>query len=168
MRVVVVADTHSRPHPKLGERLAELRPRHIAHAGDIGDPAVLEELARHAAVTAVRGNIDALGLPDVDTIEFRSDGGASLKILLTHIAVDGVRLRADVLRLAKEEDAGLVVCGHSHVPLLVTDRGVGVFNPGSVGPRRFQLPIVFGVIEVRASGLAFRHVECETGRDWRP
>jgi len=94
--------------------------------------------------------------------------GTALRLLLTHIAVDRTRIRADVVRLAKASGAGLVVCGHSHVPFAAHDRGLTVFNPGSVGPRRFHLPIVFGVIEVRAEGVSLRHVDCETGLPWTP
>jgi uncharacterized protein len=61
-----------------------------------------------------------------------------------------------------------VVCGHSHVPFLGRDRGLTVFNPGSIGPRRFHLPIVFGTIDVTLAGLRFAHVDCETGMQWSP
>jgi predicted phosphodiesterase len=61
-----------------------------------------------------------------------------------------------------------VVCGHSHVPFAAHDRGITVFNPGSAGPRRFQLPIVFGVIDVSTEGVSVRHIECETGLPWKP
>jgi uncharacterized protein len=170
LRIVAVADTHSKPHPDLGARIDEIAPHHIFHAGDIGDLAVLRGLARHAPVTAVRGNIDerAPDLPDVVTLDVGGDAGVMLKILLVHIAVSGPKLRADVLKLAKANDASLVVCGHSHVPFATHDRGVAVFNPGSVGPRRFALPIVLGVIEVKPDGVSLRHVNCETGSPWRP
>ena len=67
VRLAVVADTHSQPHPAMAARLAELAPNAILHAGDIGDLAVLDELATLAPVYAVRGNIDsdARDLPDV-------------------------------------------------------------------------------------------------------
>ncbi len=170
LRVAVVADTHGKPHPKLDERLTQLAPSRILHAGDIGDLEVLMRLAKHAPVTAVRGNIDgrAPDLPDVVTITVSREGHTLLRILLTHIAVNGPKLRSDVLKRAKSEDASLVVCGHSHVPFATHDRGVTVFNPGSVGPRRFHLPIVFGVIEIGKDGVAVRHVDCETGLEWKP
>src|SRR5579864_5613407 len=91
LRIVAVADTHGRPHPELRARIEELAPGHILHAGDVGDLAVLRELERHARVTAVRGNIDGRHLPDFVTIDVRSEQGTLLKILLTHIAVDGPR-----------------------------------------------------------------------------
>jgi hypothetical protein len=168
LRIVAVADTHGRPHPQLGTRIAELMPAHILHAGDVGNLAVLRDLEEHAPVTAVRGNIDGRDLPDLVTIAVRSGERVLLNILLTHVAVYGPNLRADVARTARSEDAPLVVCGHSHVPFAAHDKGITVFNPGSVGPRRFQLPIVLGVIDVSAERVSVRHVDCETGLAWRP
>jgi putative phosphoesterase len=168
LRIVAVADTHGRPHPALDARIHEAAPDHILHAGDVGDLAVLRSLAVHAPVTAVRGNIDgrAPDLPDVVTLDLRDAGSTLLKTLLLHIAVYGPKLRADVARLARAEDASLVVCGHSHVPFAAHDRGLTVFNPGSVGPRRFRLPIVLGIIDVKREGVSVRHVDCETGLAW--
>jgi putative phosphoesterase len=168
VRLAVVADTHSRPHPGTIERLAELAPDAILHAGDIGDLAVLDELAAVAPVLAVRGNIDAHapGTPDALTVDVT--GGPPLRILLVHIGLAGVRLRSDVARLARAERASLVVCGHSHIPFIGEERGLAVFNPGSVGPRRFHLPIVLGTIEHGPAGLRLAHVDAATGRPWVP
>ncbi len=168
LRIVAVADTHSRPHPDLGRHIAALAPDRIVHAGDIGNESVLRALEQYAPVTAVRGNIDALGEPDIVTIDVRDGDRTLLTMLLLHIAVNGPRLRPDVAKLAKREHASLVVCGHSHVPFANHDHGVTVFNPGSAGPRRFHLPILFGVIDVRRDGVNVRHIDCETGEPWRP
>ncbi len=168
LKIVVVADTHGRPHPDLGTRIAELKPDHILHAGDVGDFSVLRALEKLAPVTAVRGNIDGRDLPDFVTIEVRSGDLRLLNILLTHVAVYGPKIRADVARIARVEDASLVVCGHSHVPFAAQDGGITVFNPGSVGPRRFLLPIVLGAIDVTGEGVSVRHIDCETGLPWRP
>lgn len=168
-RIAVVADTHSHPHPAATDRLAALEPRAILHAGDIGDLSVLDDLARVAPVLAVRGNIDssARELPDVLTIDLDA-GGRAMRILLTHIAVYGPRLRAEVARMARAEKASLVVCGHSHVPFIGQEAGLTVFNPGSIGPRRFSLPIVFGAIDVSGTSVKLSHIDCETGRAWAP
>jgi hypothetical protein len=61
-----------------------------------------------------------------------------------------------------------VVCGHSHVPFIGRDRGLSVFNPGSIGPKRFHLPIVFGVIDIAKNGVSLQHIDCETGERWEP
>jgi len=170
LRVAVVADTHGRPHPAAAQRIAELGPDAILHAGDIGARGVLDDFAKIAPVIAVRGNIDerASDLPDSVAIDVRADGESVLRLLLMHIAVYGPRLRADAARLATRHAARVVVCGHSHVPFVGRDRGLTVFNPGSIGPRRFHLPIVLGVLEIDAGKLALRHVDCESGATWKP
>lgn len=168
--VGVVADTHSAPHARGLEHLAALRPDVILHGGDIGALEVLERLAALAPVHAVRGNIDVRmnELPDALTLELVHGGATQLRLLLLHIAVAGPRLRADAAKLARAERASLVVCGHSHVPFLGEDRGLSIFNPGSIGPRRFSLPILFGVMELSPTAVNLRHVDCETGRAWLP
>jgi putative phosphoesterase len=170
LRLAVVADTHSALHPATTTHLASLRPDAILHAGDIGDLAVVDQLAAIAPIFAVRGNIDVrvLGLPDVLTIDIVSDDACLVRILLIHIAVDGPRVRADAARLARARDAALVVCGHSHVPLIACQDGISVFNPGSAGPRRFRLPIVFGAIDVTPTALRLAHFDCESGQPWTP
>jgi len=170
LRIVVVADTHSRPHPKSAEIIAAERPDRILHAGDIGELKVLDELAKIAPTDAVRGNIDARDndVPDILTVDVCEGGESLLKILVLHIGVNGPRLRGDVVRLAQAEGARVVVCGHSHVPFLGRDRDLTIFNPGSIGPRRFQLPIVFGVIDISRERVEMKHVDCESGQRWLP
>lgn len=168
LTLAVVADTHSQPHAAIRDRLAEIAPDAILHAGDIGDAQVIDRLAETAPVFAVRGNIDTRAVfPDVLTLDLLG-GDRRLRILLIHIGVDGPRLRADVARMARAERASLVVCGHSHVPFIGQDRELTVFNPGSIGPRRFHLPIVLGTIAVAPAGVRLAHVDCETGRAWTP
>jgi putative phosphoesterase len=163
-RYAAVADTHSAPHPRTHELLRELAPDAILHAGDIGDLAVVRELERIAPTFAIRGNIDNRVLPDVLVLE-----AGGLRILMLHIGVAGPRLRGDASKLARTERAQLVVCGHSHVPFIGSERGLTVFNPGSIGPRRFTLPIVFGTIELGPGGkVRLAHVDAETGKAWMP
>jgi putative phosphoesterase len=165
-----MSDTHSRPHPSAVERLLEQRPDAILHAGDVGDLGVLDRLADVAPVFAVRGNVDVRGkeVPDALTLDLVAGQTLRLRILLVHVALYGPKLRADVARLAEREQASLVVCGHSHVPYIGRDRGLDIFNPGSVGPRRFGLPIVFGTIDATTTTVSFAHIDCETGALWTP
>jgi len=168
--VVVVADTHGRAHPQAAGLIRKLSPGVILHGGDIGDVEVLEPLREIAPLLAVRGNIDARapGFSDSIDIDFVKGGRSVLKAWLTHIAVYGPKLRAEVARAARGHAAGMVLCGHSHVPFIGRDKGLVMFNPGSIGPRRFHLPITFGVLSIRPGGIALRHVSCETGETWLP
>ena len=170
LRLAAVADTHSYPHEETARRLREIAPDAILHGGDIGELGVIEQLGAIAPVYAVRGNIDTRAgeLPDVLTIEITRDGRAVLRIPLIHIAVAGPKIRAEVARRAKAAGASLVVCGHSHVPFIGADRGLTVFNPGSIGPRRFALPIVLGRIDIAPKGVRLAHIDVETGKAWTP
>ena len=109
---------------------------HILHAGDIGDPEILTRLATIAPVTAVRGNIDksawAEKLPRTEVYE--ADG---VFIYLLH-KIDDLDLKPEVAGFAA------VVYGHSHLPKIETRKGVLYFNPGSAGPRRFEVPVALG------------------------
>jgi uncharacterized protein len=119
------------------EALAALRGSdHIIHAGDVGSPEILEQLATIAPVTAVRGNVDkgawARKLPETQVLEA---GGISIYVLHDLAQLD-----------LKPEAAGfnVVISGHSHVPKQEDRSGVLYFNPGSAGPRRFKLPVSLG------------------------
>jgi uncharacterized protein len=120
---------------------------HIIHAGDVGEPEILVELANIAPVTAIRGNIDkaawARKLPETEVVEL---SGISIYVLHNLTQLD-----------LKPKAAGfkVVISGHSHVPKRETRDGVLYFNPGSAGPRRFKLPVTVGRLivedgEVRA------------------
>lgn len=120
---------------------------HIIHAGDIGDPEILDELKAIAPLTAIRGNIDkaswARKFPEKEAVEL---AGVSIYVLHDLAQLD-----------LKPAAAGFqaVISGHSHVPKQETQGGVLYFNPGSAGPRRFKLPVTIGRLivergEVRA------------------
>src|SRR5215469_7982383 len=46
-----------------------------------------------------------------------------------------------------------VVFGHSHKPLIETREGVLYLNPGSAGPRRFDLPVAVARVAVSSEHL---------------
>ncbi len=170
VRLGIVADTHSAPHERGLVHLAAQKPDFILHGGDIGDLAVLERLAQIAPVHAVRGNIDvrAFELPDVIVLELVHGGRTEITLMLTHIALYGSRIRAEAARLARAEKASVIVCGHSHVPFIGQERGLTIFNPGSIGPPRPPLPILFGAMDLSPTAVSLRHFDCETGAGWTP
>jgi predicted phosphodiesterase len=47
---------------------------------------------------------------------------------------------------------GAVLFGHTHVPNFYKRKGVLYFNPGSCGPRRFELPVTVGLLTVNEDG----------------
>ena len=142
MVISVVSDTHGLLRPEIIPLLAGSD--HILHLGDVGDPEILGVLARIASVTAVRGNIDTQGpcaqLPEVEVVTL-----AGRDLYLLH----------DVSRLDLDPGAAgfaAVLYGHSHKPEIRWRKGVLYMNPGSCGPRRFQLPISYGRITIHENG----------------
>jgi putative phosphoesterase len=139
MIIGVISDTHGLLRP---EALAVLRGSDcIIHAGDVGDPAILDRLAEIAPVTAVRGNIDhgdwAHKIPTTNVLEIDE-----ISIYVLHRLQD-LDLKPEVAKFSA------VVFGHSHVPEQEKKNGVLYFNPGSAGPRRFRLPVSVGRLLLR-------------------
>ncbi len=139
MQIGIISDTHGLLRP---QALSALRGvDHILHAGDVGNPAILETLRTIAPVTAIRGNIDEGRLcGDLPPIEVVTLGSSSFYML--H---DVHQLDLDPVAAGFEA----VISGHSHKPLIEWRKGVLYFNPGSAGPRRFSLPVTVGQIEIR-------------------
>ena len=59
LRIGLISDTHGLLRPEATAFLAGSD--HIVHAGDVGDPAILDALAAVAPLTAIRGNVDVDG-----------------------------------------------------------------------------------------------------------
>jgi uncharacterized protein len=143
MLIGVISDTHGLLRP---EALEALRgSEHIIHAGDIGAPEIIPRLEQIAPVSAIRGNIDnapwARQFPDTEVVTL-----AGMTIYVIH---DLGSLDLD------PKAAGFValISGHSHRPHQEVNHGVLYFNPGSAGPRRFNLPITVGKMELAAGKL---------------
>jgi putative phosphoesterase len=137
--VGVISDTHGLLRP---EALHALRGvEHILHAGDVGNPDILDKLREIAPVTAIRGNIDLHGpcadLPATEAIEL---GGCFLYMLhnLEDLDLNPRAAKIDV-----------VISGHSHKPSAAVKSGVLYLNPGSAGPRRFSLPVTVALLHLK-------------------
>ena len=150
MRIGVVADTHvSEQLPRLPREVLDLLEGVdlILHAGDISEPAVLDELGELAPVIAVRGNHDDVpGLRHLPRDAVVRAGDA--RIGLTHGSRrTAVELPAGLLSLVagrpvllgfattmarRFRDVDCVVVGHLHMPIDTVMDGVRVFSPGAV------------------------------------
>jgi len=149
IRIGLISDTHDLLRPQAIDFLRGSD--FIIHAGDICDSTVIDELARIAPVTVVRGNNDrgtwANALPETELVKF---GGIFIHVIhdLSQLDIDpngaGVRV---------------VVSGHSHKPVIEHRDGVVFVNPGSAGPRRFKLPISVAELVVAGGLVSARIVE---------
>ena len=138
MKIGVISDTHGLLRPEVAPALADVD--HIFHLGDVGKISILRELENIAPVTAIRGNIDREGpcseLPETEVVLF-----AGMYIYMLH-DLNTIHLNPAAAKFAA------VLYGHTHVPTFYKEKGVLYFNPGSCGPRRFQLPITVGKLTI--------------------
>jgi predicted phosphodiesterase len=58
----------------------------------------------------------------------------------------------------------IVVSGHSHKPGRSERNGVMYINPGSAGPRRFNLPITIARLDLSVTPRNVEFVDLEKGR----
>jgi putative phosphoesterase len=134
----LISDTHGLLRPEAVRALegSDL----IIHAGDVGNPGILETLKTLAPVFAVRGNVDtdpwALALPEAAVIE---TSPATIYVLHDVHALDLDPVAAGF---------HIIVSGHSHKPSRKEHGGVLFLNPGSAGARRFDLPVTIARLDV--------------------
>lgn len=128
----------------------------IIHAGDVGPPEILETLGRIAPVFAVRGNVDTepwtRTLPVTEVVEA---GGRQFYVLhqIDHLDLD-----------PGAAGFAAVIYGHSHKPSAEVRRDVLYLNPGSAGPRRFNLPVTVVRLRLDTASLEPEFVSLENPR----
>lgn len=147
LRLGVVSDTHGYLDPRLLSLYADVDL--ILHAGDVGDPAILEALSRLAPVVAVRGNVD-VG-PGLDHLpESVSVSAGGVLVYMTHVYTPpGAAGPGDPLPAG----ARVAIFGHSHQPVLEEiprpdGSRVLYLNPASAGRQRFRNPRLAGLLEI--------------------
>jgi putative phosphoesterase len=149
MRVGIISDTHGllRPEAVTALQGSEL----IVHAGDIGSPDILDQLASIAPLHVVRGNND-LNLAWAEHLadHLRLDL-AGWPALLVHDIADVPALLDDSVKL--------VVTGHSHKPLIEWRDERLYLNPGSAGRRRFKLPVTLALLDVDEAAIEPRLIQ---------
>lgn len=150
-RVAVISDTHGILRDEVCEYLKSFKS--IIHAGDVGKPEVIEILNQLGELTVVRGNNDkgswAEALPNEAIVEY---GGAKIYVVheMDKISIDPVM-----------HGVNIVITGHSHKAAKELKDSVLYLNPGSIGPRRFKLPISMAVLEVDDDRIDVEIVEFE-------
>jgi uncharacterized protein len=139
--VVILGDTHGLLRPEVSEHLSGIDL--ILHSGDVGQMTVLHRLKQFAPVIAVRGNVDdhLAGLPETELVSIHGH-----LVYLLHVLAN-LDLDPVVAGVA------MIVSGHSHQPVIRKAKGVLYVNPGSVGPRRFKLPVCFVRAEFSETGI---------------
>jgi putative phosphoesterase len=153
LSVGIISDTHNLLRPEAEEVLngSDL----IIHAGDIGDPSILQQLENIAPVVAVRGNTDggwAYTLQRTEVIE-----KSNILIYVIHdLSMMDINPASANIRV--------VVSGHTHRPSVSRHKGVLYVNPGSAGPRRMSLPVSVAILHVNEKSVDAKIVKLDAKR----
>jgi len=141
MKIAVISDTHGLLRPEVLPALTGVS--RILHLGDVGKISILDDLRKIAPVTAIRGNIDHSGpcaeLPETEVVPLEDSNHEARYIYMLH-NLNTLHLDPAAAKFAA------VLYGHTHTPSITRKRGVLYFNPGSCGPRRFDLPVTIGLL----------------------
>ncbi|MEP7364372.1 MAG: metallophosphoesterase family protein [Acidobacteriota bacterium] len=155
MLIGLISDTHGLLR---SEAIAALRDCDlILHAGDIGAPEIIDQLRAIAPVHAIRGNVDT-----------GSWAAAFPETMLVETAAALIYMLHDVNQLALDPAAAgaqIVLSGHSHKPSRTERNGVLYLNPGSAGPRRFNLPVTVARLELSAEPWTFELIDLTQVRE---
>jgi len=145
----VISDTHGLLRDEALIALHEVDL--IIHAGDVGGADILPALEAIAPVVAVRGNVDrgpwSESLPMTETVETAAG--------LIHI----LHIRNDLSIVPGAADVRVVIYGHSHQPENRERDGVLWLNPGSAGPRRFDLPVTLALLRIDGTSVRVERVD---------
>jgi putative phosphoesterase len=145
----IISDTHGRlPHSvsKVFKK-TDL----IIHAGDIGDPEIIDTLEKIAPTRAVRGNMDmgkwARQLRQNDSIRIKH------KRLVTIHDVYNLDINT------QSDPYHVVIYGHTHRPQVEKQQGVLYVNPGSAVQPRFGYPPSVAMLEIKGNSIRARLID---------
>lgn len=143
----LISDTHGLLRKKVVDNLNDCNL--IIHAGDIGKYEVIENLKKICSVEFIRGNCDKnKEIANEDRIiEIYNK-----RIYLIH---DISKLNINL----EEENIDIVIYGHSHKSNIYDDNGILYINPGSVGPKRFKLPISMAKLKILEDELYYNSLK---------
>lgn len=138
MKIGLLSDTHSVLDKRVFEYFKDVD--EIWHAGDVGDPTLIDELEAFKPVVGVYGNIDGTEVRQRFP-EFQRFERNGVSVLMTHIAGKPGKYSKNLLKELKTNGAPqLFVCGHSHILLVKFDPRFKMLwlNPGACGNHGFH------------------------------
>ena len=137
MRIGLISDTHGLIPDDVFPYLEECD--EVWHAGDIGDPLMIDQLKKIKPSVLVWGNIDnhevRLECPETITVERNG-----VKIAMIHIGGYPGRYTQKGRKLIRDFNPDLYISGHSHILKIMRDQKEDLIhmNPGSCGHKGFH------------------------------
>jgi uncharacterized protein len=141
--VGVISDTHGKLPQSALNRFKEVDL--IIHAGDIGDPEILQTLEKMAPTIAVRGNMDtgkwAHDLPEKEIVAI-----GKIVVYVLH-DLNKFHLNPD------QHSYGVIINGHTHRALARENHGVLYLNPGSAVLPKIDQPATVALLKINGGSI---------------
>ncbi len=136
-RILLLSDTHSHIDDAILKYVKQAD--EVWHAGDIGQLAVTDALARLKPVRAVYGNIDDHSIQKEFPLNNRFMC-EDVDVLITHIGGYPPKYNSRTRKEIIENPPKLFICGHSHILKVMRDKKLDVLhmNPGACGKYGFH------------------------------
>ena len=138
MKIGIISDTHGYIDEQILSYFSGCD--EIWHAGDIGDPKVLEKLAEIADVVVVAGNIDEGSTRRREWPKWQLKTRQGCRIGMTHIASKPPKYNPETKKFINEKSPAIFIAGHSHILMVKYDRvnQTLFINPGAAGHHGFH------------------------------
>ena len=122
--ILIISDFHGK-YERVLELIEKYKPKFVL---SLGDGEVDKSFYLKYNIITVKGNCDYCDLKDIEF--FKHD---NLNMILTHGDKYGVYFGLDRLRyLALENNANVILYGHTHKQSLVECEGITYLNPGAL------------------------------------
>ena len=152
MKILVVSDTHrnNNNYLKVLERVGPLDM--VVHCGDVEGSELLISKAAGCPVEMVQGNNDFFSeLPREK--EFML---GQYKVWLTHGHNYYIAMNSEIIKQeARDREIDIVMCGHTHKPVVDIGNDLTLINPGSISyPRQGNRKPSYILMEIDTAGEA--------------
>lgn len=152
MKILIISDTHRRNENflQLLERVGPIDL--LVHCGDVEGSEYLISEAADCPVHMVQGNNDFFSqLPR--ELEFTVEG---YKVWVTHGHSYYVSMNYEILKEeARARKVDVVMCGHTHRPVIDREKDLTLINPGSLSyPRQDNRRPSYVLMEIDRNGEA--------------
>lgn len=127
MRMAIVSDTHGRYGLAVKALDAKGHFQYIVHLGDTVADAEMIEVATASRLIKISGNCDPSGHPATRLIFI-----SGKRLLATHGDIFAVKSGLeDLYEQARDNEADIVLYGHTHIPFINDLNGILFINPGT-------------------------------------
>ena len=156
MRIIVFADTHGSFSAANTIFANNQICDHFIFLGDgMEEIEHIKTIYPEKKIYCVSGNCDSSDAPLSQTIEI-----FNTKLFMTHGHYFNVRDSFDdLINRATEENASVILFGHTHCRLYKYIKGFHILNPGSAAQPKDKEPPGYAIIDLTPCGINFMHVD---------